>query len=273
MCRPLLLAAGLWLTLGAAAAEPDSCAPSELLEVCAPPRVLLHGPRDVPRVALTFDACPGPPSRGVGYDERILEVLESHGVRATFFVSGAWAAAHPAALRALAASPNVELANHSWSHHRMPRERDDAQLARELLSTQELLHEATGTWPAWFRAPYVELDGRVAAMAQRAGMTAVQLDLASGDPDPRASEERLVRQVLDRARAGSIVVMHANHRKFATAKALPRIIRGLRARGLEPVTVSELLSPPACYPDLAGFQKMTSVTSSRAKPGRRPTSR
>lgn len=273
MCRALLLSAGLWLTVGIAAAETELCVHSELLDVCAPPRVLLHGPRDVPRVALTFDACPGPSSRGVGYDERILATLEEHAVHATFFVSGAWAAAHPEALRALAASPHVELANHSWSHPRMPRERDDARLARELLSTQELLYAASGTWPAWFRAPYVDLDGRVAVLAQRAGMTAVQLDLASGDPDPRASEERLVRHVLDKARAGSIVVMHANHRKFATAKALPRIIRGLRARGLEPVTVSELLSPPACYPDFAGFQKMTSVTPSRAKPGRRPTSR
>jgi hypothetical protein len=36
--------------------------------------------------------------------------------------------------------------------------------------------------------------------------------------------------------------MHANHRRFATADAVPEIVDGLRARGLEPVTVSELLT-------------------------------
>ena len=274
MSRLALLALLPALALHAAAAERDACETGPgLLELCAAPRVIHHGPRDVPRVALTFDACPGRADRGVGYDERILATLEEHGVRATFFVSGAWAAAHPDALRQLAASPSVELANHSWSHTHMPREREDDALARELLHTQELLFEASGHWPRWFRAPYVELDGRVAALAQRAGMTAVQLDLASGDPDRRIGEERMVRGVVANARPGSIVVMHANHRRFPTARALPRIIRGLRARGLEPVTVGELLAPPACYPDLAGFQKMTSVTPSRAKPGKRPTSR
>jgi peptidoglycan/xylan/chitin deacetylase (PgdA/CDA1 family) len=73
------------------------------------------------------------------------------------------------------------------------------------------------------------------------GLTTVEYDLPSGDPDARATKEALVSWVLRRARPGSIVVMHINHPGFHTADALPEIVAGLRARGLELVTVGDLL--------------------------------
>ena len=78
-------------------------------------------------------------------------------------------------------------------------------------------------------------------VASSLGLTTVEYDLPSGDPDPRASRQRLVDWVLQRARPGSIVVMHMNHPRFHTAEALPEIVAGLRARGFELVTVGELL--------------------------------
>ena len=56
---------------------------------------------------------------------------------------------------------------------------------------------------------------------------------------------RLVHAVLANVRPGSIVVLHANHRKFATADALPEIVEGLRAKGYELVTVSRLVDAGA----------------------------
>ena len=133
----------------------------------------------------------------------------------------------------------------------------------------------TGAWPRWFRAPYGELDARVAELASRAGLTSVQFDIASGDSGFGA--ERLANGVLTLARPGSIVVLHANNPRFATGRALPRIISTLRARGFGFATVSELLAPPpaahACVDGSPGFQKMTSVTPGRAKPGSLPISR
>lgn len=249
-------------------------APGELAEASFPPAAVTNGPRrGAPRIALTFDACPR--SRGPGYDPAILATLEKEAIPATFFVSGAWAEAHPEHLRALAESPLVEVANHAWTHPHLTRGMTDAQLAHELLWTQARLHEATGRWPRWFRAPYGELDARVAEIASRAGLTPVQFDIAAGDSTFTA--ERLARGVLALARPGSIVVLHANNPRFATGKALPRIVSTLRARGFSFVTVGELLAPPdapqSCVDSALGFQKMTSVTPGRAKPGSRPTSR
>jgi peptidoglycan/xylan/chitin deacetylase (PgdA/CDA1 family) len=72
----------------------------------------------------------------------------------------------------------------------------------------------------------------------------VQYDLASGDPDPAATAERLVRTVAQRARNGSIVVMHMNGRGWHTAEALPVIIDDLRRRGFELTTVGDLIRNP-----------------------------
>jgi peptidoglycan/xylan/chitin deacetylase (PgdA/CDA1 family) len=68
-------------------------------------------------------------------------------------------------------------------------------------------------------------------------------DVVSGDPfqqDPAV----IVHNVLDNVQPGSIVVMHLNGgpNAPATATALHDIIPGLQARGLQPVTLQELLA-------------------------------
>ena len=73
------------------------------------------------------------------------------------------------------------------------------------------------------------------------GLDRQQFDLASGDPDPGLSKERLLRSVTTGARNGAIVVMHMNGRGWKTAEALPDIIAELRRKGFDLVTVGEML--------------------------------
>ena len=102
-------------------------------------------------------------------------------------------------------------------------------------------HLTAGRRPRWFRPPFVEVDARIAGEAAAVGLGTINFDVASGDPAPGMMRERLVHTVLANVRPGSIVVLHANHRRFATADALPEIIAGLRAKGFELVTVSRLV--------------------------------
>jgi peptidoglycan/xylan/chitin deacetylase (PgdA/CDA1 family) len=120
----------------------------------------------------------------------------------------------------------------------------DARLRLELKWTQDVLYTLTGRQGTLFRAPYGEIDARVVRLAAEAGLTTVQYDLPSGDPDKRVSKKKLVEYVAGTARSGSIVVMHINRRGWHTAEALPEIIKRLRARGYRFVTVSELLDRP-----------------------------
>ena len=212
------------------------------------PVAVEHGPRTDRRVALTFDACttrdPSP------YDPRVTAVLERMHVPATLFVGGGWAEEEAAQLAELARDPLFEIGNHTFTHPHLTRI-SDVQIRNELLRTQAAIASRTGHVPTLFRPSYGEYDGRVLRIASAAGLTTIEYDLPSGDPDAHVTRQALVDWVLREARPGSIIVMHVNHRRFHTWEALPQIVDGLRARGFELVKVSELLRLPQASAPIA----------------------
>jgi peptidoglycan/xylan/chitin deacetylase (PgdA/CDA1 family) len=204
--------------------------------------VISHGSRLDKRVALTFDACSIDPP-GV-FDARIAAILREHQAAATFFLGGKWMEEHPADTKSLAANPRFELATHAYTHPHLTRLRDD-QVLDQLQRAQAVLLSLTGRSGTLYRPPYGESNARVAALAAGMGLTTVLFDLASGDPDPTITAAKLIAYVPQVAKRGAIVVMHINGRGWHTADALPDIIKRLRARGLELVTVSEMLADAA----------------------------
>ena len=149
-------------------------------------------------------------------------------------------AEHPEATRHLASRAQFELGNHSFLHPHLPGLPDN-RVVEELGWTQLVMQSLAGRQAFLFRAPYVDIDERVVQLAAEMGLTAVQGDLASGDPDPRADRDRLFNSVVGRAQNGSIIIMHMNGRGRHTAEALPDIIAELRRRGHQLVTVGELI--------------------------------
>ena len=218
---------------------------SAAVEFVAPPpaaavkaQVVFHGDRSRKEVALTFDACAthGPS----GYDEALIRVLIEMGTPATLFLGGKWMIEHAQPTRRLATTGLFELGNHSFLHPHMTRIPDE-QVRREIEWTQIVLYSLTGRAAMFYRPPYGEHDERISRMAASLGLTTVQFDLASGDPDPAASKERLVRSIRERVANGSIIVMHMNARGWNTAQALPEIVAELRQKGFRLVTVGEML--------------------------------
>ena len=210
-----------------------------------PPRIVTRGPRQQKLIALTFDACS---TRGTShFDEAVIRTLIRAEVPATLFLGGKWMEEHPDETIELTRYPQFELANHTHLHPHLKRE-SDVRVREELARTQDVLYTLTGRSARLFRAPYGELDERVAKLAGEMGLISIQYDLASGDPDPAISTKRLIDYVSDMARSGSIVVMHMNGRGRHTAEALPRIIFRLRKRGFRFVTVGELIGVAATDP-------------------------
>jgi peptidoglycan/xylan/chitin deacetylase (PgdA/CDA1 family) len=148
---------------------------------------------------------------------------------------------NPEKVKFLAAQPQFEIANHAFWHPHLL-EKDDDRILRELKRTQAIIKKMTGRTPHYFRPPYGEVDERVAAIAQNAGLTTIQYDIASGDPDAGLSPQRIIRSILRDAKSGSIIVFHMNRKGVHTAEVLPDIIDGLRKKGFTLVTVGELLS-------------------------------
>jgi peptidoglycan-N-acetylglucosamine deacetylase len=215
------------------------CGPLSATETS--PLLVTHGSRKLPRVALTFDLCQVP-SKPSGFDRGVIAVLQQTATPATFFVGGDWLRTHPQEGGELAAEPLFVLGDHSWSHPDL-RRLDDAAIRAEIERSEELLMERFGTTPRLFRLPFGTYDDRVLQAAAATGVRIIQWDVVSGDPDRKLSRERLVRNVTTGVHNGSIVIMHANGRGWQTAAALPEIIRTLRERGFELVTVTTLLAP------------------------------
>jgi len=211
------------------------------------PPVIYNGSRLEKRIAITFDACSAPRLSKV--DKRLVKILVDNHVPATLFLGGKWVLDQPAEARYLASIPFFEIGNHSFHHPHLTRMSAKA-IRHELAAAQQAIESVTGVTPRYFRAPYGEYNAELVRIAAGLGLTTVQFDLASGDPDKHFTAEVLSRWVLHKARAGSIVVMHINTHGWHTAEALPGIIRTLRGRGYEFVTVSELVNEPFPAPSL-----------------------
>jgi peptidoglycan-N-acetylglucosamine deacetylase len=115
-----------------------------------------------------------------------------------------------------------------------------------VLAASAVIAATTGKRPRYFRFPGGCFDGDDIGLVAGLGQQPVGWDVNSCDSfeqDPHVVAER----VLAGLRPGSIVVMHLNGppRAPATAEALRLLVPRLRARGLEPVVLEQLLEEPA----------------------------
>jgi peptidoglycan/xylan/chitin deacetylase (PgdA/CDA1 family) len=99
-------------------------------------------------VALTFDDGPHPT-----VTPQVLDLLDRHGARASFFCIGRRAAAHPHLVREIVARGH-SVENHSHRHDMGFALRGPQAIRRELLAAQAVLTAASGTPPRFVRAPF-----------------------------------------------------------------------------------------------------------------------
>lgn len=211
------------------------------------PQVINYGARSEKRVAITFDACSSIHESKL--DKKLVQVLLENEVPATLFMGGKWVQDQPEAAKYLASVPLFEIANHSFHHPHLTR-MSATEIKQELQNAQDSIQAVTGVRPRYFRPPYGEYNSKLVKVAAGLGLTTIQYDLASGDPDKRITADQLSHYVIHNVKGGSIVVMHINQRGWRTAEALPTIIRTLRERGYTFVTISDLLNTPFAAPPL-----------------------
>ena len=202
--------------------------------------ITVHGDRHDARVALTFDDGPDDP-----FTLEVSQVLDQHGVKGTFFEVGKAVDARPEIARALYEDGHL-VGNHSY-HHDYWRWLDPRY--PELDRTQAAFRRQLGVCPAFFRPPHGQRTPFMLAHASSKGMHTVTWDVSAGDwatNDPALVAQR----ILDHVKPGSIVLLHDGIDGTVTAdrtvvvKALPMILDGLKAKGLTPVRLDELLGRP-----------------------------
>lgn len=203
-----------------------------------------HATTDRRVVALTFDDGPNEPCTS-----EVLDILQREGIRATFFLIGENVRHFPQTAARIPRDGHV-VGNHS-DHHPddlaiEPVKRQQIEVDR----AEQTIHAATGRYPRFFRPPHGLRSPWLIGTLVSDSMVTVTWDEAPGDWN-RMEPSRIAELVVDGARPGSIVLLHdglnLDHGadQSETVKALPSIIRGLRARGFSFVTVPELLNQPA----------------------------
>jgi peptidoglycan/xylan/chitin deacetylase (PgdA/CDA1 family) len=193
------------------------------------------GPAVVPpAVALTFDDGPWP-----GQTRRILAILRRLHAPATFFVVGDLAQHFPHLIAAERRQHGILVEDHSWSHPLTPPfgEQRPGTVRYQIGRTLRTL-AADGVHPTLFRPPGGGWSDRVVAIASSLGVRLVLWSVDPRDWAPGATAKGVAASVLGHVHAGSIVIMHdGGGDRTATIRALPRIIRGIRRRGLRLVAV------------------------------------
>lgn len=198
-----------------------------------------RGRTDTASVALTFDDGPSEDT------ERILEVLRAYDLKATFFMLGRQVELFPGTARRVVADGH-EIGNHSYSHP-IYLFRGASATRLQLERAQEIISTVAGRQPKFARPPCGVRTPAYFAAARRLGLRTVQWDVAGFDWKERTSKE-IAESVLRDASAGSIILLHdadsaLKRDRSATVAALPMIIEGLQARGLNIVPLSQLLEP------------------------------
>lgn len=191
---------------------------------------MTSGPPTSRSVALTFDDGPDPRHTPV-----VLDRLRALGVRATFFVVGARAEAHPE-LVARIADEGHEVGHHSYSHS-LPRETSAPTLIAEARRTSALLVRLIGSRPRLYRPPNGKLTPGKLVGLWALGQTVV---LWNRDPKDfaRAAVDPIRRWFADEPLAGGdIILLHDVHAHIAPA--LDVVVDRVARLGLEFGTPTE----------------------------------
>jgi len=184
-----------------------------------------------PMVALTFDD--GPSEHTIG----ILDALEEHGGRATFFVLGNRVERN-ADIIIRASELGSEILGHSWDHTSFTRTNID-NVRSQILDTSEAIEYVLGfPTPPMFRAPYGALNSNVRRLSRELGYSIINWTLDTEDwrhHDVNFIYNRIMNNVID----GTIVLLH-DIRPY-TEEAAVKAIASLTEQGFELVTAGELI--------------------------------
>jgi peptidoglycan/xylan/chitin deacetylase (PgdA/CDA1 family) len=201
--------------------------------------VIHRGDSDRPQVALTFDDGPGSSTRSV------LELLDRHAARATFFMVGSEIDRYPETARAVVAAGH-DVGSHSMhhlDHEAVPAE----QAVQDMVAGAEAIAGVLGFEPGLYRAPYGHFVPATVEEAGRRGWTCVHWSTLGMDWEEDATPRSVADHVLAGLDPGGIVLLHDSRRAKPmdpepVVGGAALLLEEMERRGLQAVGVREILS-------------------------------
>ena len=187
------------------------------------------------KISLSFDGAWGNEDT-----QDILDVLEKHNVKVTFFMTGGWVEKFPEDVKKIIEAGH-DMGNHSENHKQMSQlSLEDCK--EEIMTVHNKVKELTGYEMTLFRPPYGDYNNTVVQAVKECGYHCVQWDVDSLDWKDYGVDS-IVDTVCNHKHLGngSIILCH-NGAKY-TAKALDAMITNLKEQGYTLVPISELIFP------------------------------
>jgi peptidoglycan/xylan/chitin deacetylase (PgdA/CDA1 family) len=201
---------------------------------------LLNGDPSKREVALTFDDAPD-----AKFSPQVLDVLKAAKVKATFFIIGNRAEAHPDIMKRIVDEGHA-IGNHSYSHANLPK-LPDAEFRNQIQKTDTIIQRFTGHISNIVRPPYGNINEPQIQWLTSQNKKIINWNVDSLDWKG-LNAEQVMTNVLGHVQPGSIILQHAaggtNEDLSGTVTALPKIINQLQADGVKLVTIPELFNIP-----------------------------
>lgn len=187
-------------------------------------------------VALTFDDGPDPATTPA-----VLENLAKHDVKATFFVVGQRAEAHPQLLKKISAAGH-ELGNHSYSHQDFNRV-TGSEIRTEITRTNKIIEKITGQKSILFRPPGGYLSNEMIRITQEEKVKVAYWSWETDSKDWRSSNSKQIADfVTNHIAPGQIIILHDGGKNgLITARAVDLMIGQIKEKGYRFVTMGELM--------------------------------
>jgi len=191
-------------------------------------------------VAITIDDGPDP-----DITPRVLDLLDEHSARATFFCIGERVEQHSQLAREIVGRGH-SIENHSQHHLHRFSVLGPAGIATEIEGAQDTIEAVTGERPRFFRAPAGLRSPFLEPVLARLGLRLASWTRRGFDtvnPDPGVVFDRLTRGL----RSGDILLLHDGNAARTPSGApvilevLPRLLEAVTAARLTPVTLRSAL--------------------------------
>ena len=201
--------------------------------------VTWQGPRNEPAIALTFDDGPSEST------PLLLDLLDEHQARATFFVCGQNVRRLPGVAREIVARGH-EIANHTHSHAALYL-KSRSFIRHEVAAAQDQIADTTGVAPRLFRPPFGCRWIGLAGVLEQQNLRLIMWSAIASDW--RLPADRVAAKLETAARPGAIFCLHdgreltANPDTSATIGAVRVIMPRLGESGFRFPTVSQLICP------------------------------
>lgn len=201
---------------------------------------------DDKKISLSFDVAWG--SNNI---DEILNILDKHNAKATFFLVGSWVDDNEELVKKIH-SKGHELGNHSNTHSNTTVLSDEDTL-NEIQLTEDKIKKITDEEVTLYRPPFGEVDNKTMEICKSLGYQVVKWDIDSLDWK-EIGTQHVIDRVIRNSEPGSIVLFHANVNGINYY--LDDILTKLKQDNYDVVSVSELLYEGDYTVDSNGVQKI-----------------